>query len=658
MLCEKISADSALTAGVSVMRVISNNSNFNCEKIGIGKNATPADGIVADVSNVGKMFLETKVSSLRCRICSFFLPQKKYIALVLRKEPKFKELVENLQKKIDGIGVQLRATSNGHVFGHSPIITGNGGQNITTGPTSVGTASVRIPDCTKIPTHDMHSSARRRKFNGTRMATDENGNPLPTSSDEWLADKFAKKAADPGTSPNEATLLREKASELYRKCCTSQSSQLERNRITGKLKLNNAEQFIGKNCLLKELSTDGELLIGDEIARGGSGSVSKASIKGRFSTENVAIKLDLKSKYTEVKRDTETGAADIGQIGTQDYESHVVEDFRRRSSQSLRNGDCPGLHQGADLLCFPKGKVDINGETATVQPLIDGHDCIDGISGRKLNLYENGFPKDPLLATRLAVQLAMGVVSLHKNGYTHCDLKPENILITNENTPILKIIDAGTMSTNGTKHRGGTVYYIAPETLTSIGNGQIPARTPAEDVYDIGLLLPMIFFNMDDLSFSLNGTHHVDQNLSERRRLVFRRMKTAERLGYVSNEFIAANSEARTNAGVSYPNNFIPVVANLITDMTNPDPTKRPKAVDVLEVLQILSLPELGEGAPSSNLQKWPISSDMVNNSGDYAKSLFAMVDRACNPAGQPRGDCQTVHNAGCHIAWPIPHAV
>jgi len=78
------------------------------------------------------------------------------------------------------------------------------------------------------------------------------------------------------------------------------------------------------------------------------------------------------------------------------------------------------------------------------------------------------------------IQVAGGLVAMHKHGFVHADIKPNNILVNEARQA--KIIDFGQSCAIGTvKTRiQGTPDYIAPE---QVGRGRL---TPATDIFNFG----------------------------------------------------------------------------------------------------------------------------------------------------------------------------
>ncbi|KAL3930090.1 MAG: hypothetical protein SGBAC_011916 [Bacillariaceae sp.] len=107
-------------------------------------------------------------------------------------------------------------------------------------------------------------------------------------------------------------------------------------------------------------------------------------------------------------------------------------------------------------------------------------------------------------ASRFLREFAQGLAYIHGKGYTHGDLKPENLLMSNDaQRPCVKIVDFGfcvpSKQEPPTKLVFGTVAYLAPEILQSLGVPQQP--TPSVDMYAVGVIMYTL----------LTGTHPFDR---------------------------------------------------------------------------------------------------------------------------------------------------
>ncbi|XP_038896260.1 mitogen-activated protein kinase kinase kinase 17-like [Benincasa hispida] len=85
-----------------------------------------------------------------------------------------------------------------------------------------------------------------------------------------------------------------------------------------------------------------------------------------------------------------------------------------------------------------------------------------------------------------------GLIHMHKSQYIHCDLKPANILLVPRNTKkgrqfVAKIADLGlarrTSKTKANYYLGGTLSYMAPETLID------SVQESPSDIWALGCLV-------------------------------------------------------------------------------------------------------------------------------------------------------------------------
>jgi serine/threonine protein kinase len=146
-------------------------------------------------------------------------------------------------------------------------------------------------------------------------------------------------------------------------------------------------------------------------------------------------------------------------------------------------------------------------------------------------------------------QIACGLANIHAAGLVHLDLKPANIMITHDG--LLKIGDFGLSRPVGSPlsdlDSEGDKYYMAPETLE--GCYKCPA-----DVFSLGLLVLEL---ATDVELPAQGPSW--QNLRQ-------------------GDFSELSLDT-----LSTP------LAQMIKQMTNPEPTQRPDILDILRSIEIHS---------------------------------------------------------------------
>jgi len=117
------------------------------------------------------------------------------------------------------------------------------------------------------------------------------------------------------------------------------------------------------------------------------------------------------------------------------------------------------------------------------------------VRGRTLRQLLNATgPLDPLLAVRIAVQVADALAYAHRNGLIHRDVKPANVLLYDEDAhiPQVKVTDFGIAKTTAELGQDltatgtvlGTPKYFSPEQVD--GRGEPDARS---DIYALGVVL-------------------------------------------------------------------------------------------------------------------------------------------------------------------------
>ncbi|XP_078686840.1 serine/threonine-protein kinase pdik1l-A-like [Branchiostoma floridae x Branchiostoma belcheri] len=215
------------------------------------------------------------------------------------------------------------------------------------------------------------------------------------------------------------------------------------------------------------------------------------------------------------------------------------------------------------------------------------HNCIwlflEFCDGGTLGDYVFRNPRDVPAKRQLAFQLADAVAFLHDQHIVHRDLKPQNLMIKDgTDFPILKVVDFGLATVCSrldptkvhdyfTGSLGGTLFYVAPEVLSSGQNW-----TTAVDVFSMGLLFWAMFDN-------LNATSNTDLE-----------------------PYLAPFVKSPTGAGYSYSEPIGQVLArggsvdhnevmrndpkrrNLVFTMIDPDYKKRPTASEVFNNLKMI----------------------------------------------------------------------
>ncbi|KAA1296455.1 MAG: PGF-pre-PGF domain-containing protein, partial [SAR202 cluster bacterium] len=115
---------------------------------------------------------------------------------------------------------------------------------------------------------------------------------------------------------------------------------------------------------------------------------------------------------------------------------------------------------------------------------------------------------DPVVSTKIIIQVCKALFHAHENGFIHKDIKPQNILLTDEGIP--KVTDFGISNTQDTGI--GTPSYMSPEQIQ--GNIQPDSRS---DIYALGITLYEMLTgekpflgNKDELFIQ-----HIDKNISD-----------------------------------------------------------------------------------------------------------------------------------------------
>lgn len=127
--------------------------------------------------------------------------------------------------------------------------------------------------------------------------------------------------------------------------------------------------------------------------------------------------------------------------------------------------------------------VDCQNAVYMVLEMMRGGDLISRIEA-KTRLSE---PSSKLLF----LQICHAVKYLHDKGITHRDIKPDNILLaTNDDETLVKVSDFGLSKfvAKGSimKTLCGTPYYLAPEVLSTKGEGTYNKKV---DIWSLGVVL-------------------------------------------------------------------------------------------------------------------------------------------------------------------------
>ncbi|QDU81188.1 Serine/threonine-protein kinase PrkC [Polystyrenella longa] len=186
-----------------------------------------------------------------------------------------------------------------------------------------------------------------------------------------------------------------------------------------------------------------------EIARGGMGVVYKA--KQRKANRLVALKMILSGNLA----------------GQEEIDRFKAE------AEAAANLDHPNI-----VPIYDVGEA--NGYHYFSMAFVDGPSLSDVIREQ---------PMEPLLASKLMVQVAEALEYAHQNNIIHRDLKPANIMLDADGSPrvtdfgLAKRIE-GDSNLTATGQIMGTPSYMPPE--QALGN--INEITPASDVYSMGAI--------------------------------------------------------------------------------------------------------------------------------------------------------------------------
>jgi serine/threonine protein kinase len=182
------------------------------------------------------------------------------------------------------------------------------------------------------------------------------------------------------------------------------------------------------------------------------------------------------------------------------------------------------------------------------------------------------------LAQRVMGEALLPLVELHKNGITHRDMKPQNImLVENDQQAPFRVIDFGSAITKGSNilMDDFTEVYAPPEAPTPDSR-----RPDAYDIYTIGIiglrcLMPsLIAGEMGVQTFAKVTCEEFPANNYD-----FRAWASGR-----ANDKSATNDQVTINSEIKALMTLEPFY-NLLADMLDRDPSKRPTAKQCLERL-------------------------------------------------------------------------
>ena len=172
-------------------------------------------------------------------------------------------------------------------------------------------------------------------------------------------------------------------------------------------------------------------------------------------------------------------------------------------------------------------------------------------------------------------QTLLGLAYMHKYGYFHRDMKPENLLI---NDKIVKIADFGLAreirSIPPYTEYVSTRYYRAPECILKSSNYNSPI-----DIWAVGCIMAEMYLHPKPLFYGQNEKEVLN--------------KICSILGTPTHDTWAKGIQQANLIGIKLPNNSGTDLANIIPnaspkaievmkEMLQWDPNKRPKAISLL----------------------------------------------------------------------------
>ncbi|KAK4760812.1 hypothetical protein SAY87_005705 [Trapa incisa] len=284
----------------------------------------------------------------------------------------------------------------------------------------------------------------------------------------------------------------------------------------------------------------GKLIVSNtEIAKGSNGTIV---LEGIYEGRSVAVKRLVKTHY-------DAAIKEIENLIASDRHPNVVRWYGLEFDQDF-------VYVSLErCLCSLDDMIQIFSDSASEDPssktMIEYKLRLDSVRHtlQDLSLWKpNGHPSPLLL--KLMRDVVSGLVHLHELGIIHRDLKPQNVLINKERSFRAKLSDMGIsrrlhadMSSLDYHATGcGSSGWQAPEQLL---HGR---QTRAVDVFSLGCVL----------FFCITGGKHPFGDRFERD------------VNIVKNKMDLFLVE------------FIPEALDLFSGLLNPDPDKRPKALEVL----------------------------------------------------------------------------
>jgi serine/threonine protein kinase len=259
--------------------------------------------------------------------------------------------------------------------------------------------------------------------------------------------------------------------------------------------------------------------------------------------------------------------------------------------------------------------------------------------------YRFGYPDQLPEAVACAADFFRGLALLHHLGFVHCDIKPGNVMIDDEHY-LCHIIDLGGMKKFGEKIRihssNGAPEFIEQtcaikdyraqqqklldkqtkiaskieaasdsETIERLQERSRVIETqlleiaaaiklakkkrdtiarPAYDIYSSAPILLAILFGEPGYQLAHYLYFH-----QEKDSVAFQYLQMAQRLDFSGGEYfrdrcLELNQAMRKKTGQTYPESMIQQLALLLARMSSLDPNERPSAIEILEVLECMSL--------------------------------------------------------------------